>query len=46
LCRKYANFFQKNWPQSTFQAIRRQAAKPDIAMPDEFKDVLAPTRGF
>jgi hypothetical protein len=41
-----ANFFQRNWPQSTFQAIRRQAAKPDIAMPDEFKDVLAPTRGF
>jgi hypothetical protein len=41
-----ANFFQKNWPQSTFQAIRRQAGKPDIAMPDEFKDVLAPTRGF
>ena len=41
-----ANFFQKNWPQSTFQAIRLQAAKPDIAMPDEFKDVLAPTREF
>jgi hypothetical protein len=41
-----ANFFQKNWPQSTFQKIRMQAAKPDIAMPDEFKDVLAPTRGF
>jgi hypothetical protein len=37
-----ANFFQRNWPQSTFQAIRRQAAKPDIATPDEFKDVLAP----
>jgi hypothetical protein len=41
-----ANFFQRNWPQSTFQAIRTQAAKPDITMPDEFKDVLAPTRGF
>jgi len=41
-----ANFFQKNWPQSTFQAIRMQAARPDIAMPDEFKDVLAPTRAF
>ena len=41
-----ANFFQKNWPQSTFQAIRIQAAKSDIAMPEEFRDVLAPTRGF
>jgi hypothetical protein len=24
----------------------RFAVQPDIAMPDEFKDVLAPTRGF
>ena len=41
-----ANFFQRNWPQSTFQSMRMQATKPDIAMPDEFKDVLAPTREF
>jgi hypothetical protein len=40
------NFFQKNWPRNTFEAIRAQAAKPDITMPDEFADVLAPTRGF
>jgi hypothetical protein len=40
------NFFQKNWPRNTFEAIRAQAAKPDISMPDEFSDVLAPTRGF
>ena len=40
------NFFQKNWPRNTFEAIRVQAAKPDITMPDEFADVLAPTRGF
>jgi hypothetical protein len=40
------NFFQRTWPRSTFEAIRMQATKPDIAMPDEFKDVLAPTRGF
>jgi hypothetical protein len=41
-----ANFFQRKWPQSTFQALRKQASKPDIAMPDAFKDVLAPTRQF
>ena len=40
------NLFQKNWPRNTLEAIRTQAAKPDIAMPDQFKDVLAPTRQF
>jgi hypothetical protein len=40
------NFFQKGWPENTFQSIRRQAAKPDIAMPDEFRDVLRPTEQF
>jgi hypothetical protein len=40
------NFFQKNWPLHTFEAIRIQAAKPDIAMPAEFTDVLTPTRQF
>jgi START domain len=40
------NLFQKSWPRNTLEAIRTQAAKPDIAMPDEFKDVLAATRQF
>ncbi len=40
------NFFQKSWPLNTFQGIRAQAAKPDIAMPAEFKDVLTPTLPF
>jgi hypothetical protein len=40
------NFFQKGWPLNTFQGIRTQAAKPDIAMPPEFKDVLTPTLPF
>jgi hypothetical protein len=40
------NFFQKGWPLNTFQGIRAQAAKPDIAMPPEFKDVLTPTLPF
>jgi hypothetical protein len=41
-----ANFFQKSWPIRTFEGIRVQAAKPDIAMPEEFRDVLAPTLQF
>jgi hypothetical protein len=40
------NFFQKNWPIQTFEGIRVQAAKPDITMPEEFSDVLTPTRQF
>jgi hypothetical protein len=40
------NVFQRNWPLTTFQKIRTQAGKPDIAMPAEFKDVLGPTRNF
>jgi hypothetical protein len=40
------NFFQKSWPQNTFEAIRKQAAKPDIAMPSEFRDILGPTERF
>ena len=40
------NFFQKSWPLHTFEAIRAQAAKPDIAMPEAFVDVLTPTRQF
>jgi hypothetical protein len=41
-----ANFFQRSWPMNTFERLRSQAAKPDIVMPDEFKDVLAPTQQF
>jgi len=40
------NLFQRRWPQNTFEGIRRQVAKPDVAMPDEFKDVLGPTTGY
>lgn len=40
------NFFQKSWPLNTFQGIRSQAAKPDIVMPTEFKDVLTQTLPF
>jgi hypothetical protein len=41
-----ANFFQRSWPLTTFQRLRSQAAKPDIAMPDEFKDLLSSTLQF
>jgi hypothetical protein len=40
------NAFQKSWPRHTFEGIRRQVAKPDVAMPDAFKDVLEPTLDF
>jgi hypothetical protein len=40
------NLFQRNWPLTTFEAIRRQADKPDIVMPAPFKDVLEATLGF
>jgi hypothetical protein len=40
------NFFQKSWPVTTFENLRAQAQKPDIAMPEEFKDVLSPTAQF
>jgi len=40
------NLFQKSWPRNTFEAIRIQAAKSNIAMPDEFREVLAPTQQF
>jgi hypothetical protein len=41
-----ANFFQRSWPVKTFESLRSQAAKADIAMPAEFKDVLGPTPQF
>jgi hypothetical protein len=40
------NLFQRNWPVTTFERLRTQAAKPDIAMPAEFRDVLAQTTTF
>jgi len=40
------NLFQKSWPRNTFERLRKQVVKSDIAMPAEFKDVLAPTLEF
>jgi hypothetical protein len=40
------NLFQKGWPRHTFEGIRKQVARADVTMPDEFKDVLEPTRDF
>jgi hypothetical protein len=40
------NFFQRKWPVHTFEAIRVQAAKPDIRIPSEFFRVLEPTQRF
>ncbi|HYM24799.1 MAG TPA: START domain-containing protein [Vicinamibacterales bacterium] len=40
------NMFQRNWPLTTFERLRLQAAKPDIAMPPDFRDVLSQTLGF
>ena len=40
------NLFQRNWPVNTFERLRAQAAKPDIEMPAEFRDVLEQTTQF
>ena len=40
------NMFQRHWPVTTFQRLRAQSAKPDIAMPADFRDVLSATVGF
>jgi hypothetical protein len=40
------NFFQKTWPRNTFDGIRRQVAKPDVRMPEEFQSLLERTTGF
>jgi hypothetical protein len=40
------NLFQKSWPRNTLEGIRRQIAKPDIAMPDAFKATLMRTKDF
>lgn len=40
------NLFQKGWPRRTLEGVRKQAAKPDIELPEEFKDILLPTVSF
>jgi hypothetical protein len=40
------NLFQRNWPITTFERLRIQASKPDIDMPEEFRDVLLATAKF
>lgn len=40
------NFFQKSWPRNTFDGIRRQVAKPDVAMPGDFQSILERITGF
>jgi hypothetical protein len=40
------NFFQKSWPRNTFQALQKQAAKPDITIPEEFRELLVRTMEF
>jgi hypothetical protein len=40
------NLFQKSWPRNTFDGIRRQVMKPDVAMPGEFQSILERTTGF
>jgi len=40
------NVFQKSWPRNTFDGIRRQVAKPDVSMPEEFRSLIERTTGF
>jgi hypothetical protein len=40
------NFFQKGWPKNTFMALRTQAAKKDIAVPEAFRDVITVVQKF
>jgi hypothetical protein len=40
------NLFQRNWPVTTFERMRAQAAKEDIQVPSAFQDVLSGTRTF
>lgn len=41
-----ANFFQQSWPMNTFRALRVQAAKKDIVVPDAFADIIEKVRRF
>jgi hypothetical protein len=40
------NLFQRHWPISTFEGMRKQAARADIQMPADFENVLEGTRAF
>lgn len=40
------NFFQSDWAHDTIVALRSQAAKSDVRIPEEFADVLQPTLSF
>ena len=40
------NLFQQRWPRNTFEGIRRQVAKPDIAMPEAFRAILMSAADF
>jgi hypothetical protein len=40
------NMFQRHWPATTFERMRKQAARPDIQIPAGFQTVLDETRGF
>lgn len=40
------NFFQSDWAYETITALRKQTAKPDVRIPEEFAQVLQPTVGF
>jgi len=40
------NMFQRHWPATTFEGMRKQAARPDIQIPAAFQDLLEATRNF
>jgi hypothetical protein len=40
------NLFQRHWPATTFEGMRKQAARPDIHIPEDFQNVLDVTRDF
>jgi hypothetical protein len=40
------NLFQRHWPATTFEGMRKQAAREDIRIPAAFHDLLEATRNF
>jgi hypothetical protein len=46
VARWIVNLFQKGWPRDTFEGLRKQVAKPDVQIQDEFKPALAPSLSF
>jgi hypothetical protein len=40
------NLFQRHWPATTFEGMRKQAARPDIEIPEAFQTLLEATRDF